>query len=61
MEGQVGGLRTLYNTELFVDWISATLDLIEASGLEGADLVGLAVGAVLAPDELAGAVLELPD
>ncbi len=30
------------------DWVSATLDLLEASGLEGADLVGASVGATLA-------------
>ena len=32
------------------DWITATLDLLEASGLEGADLVGASVGATLAAE-----------
>jgi pimeloyl-ACP methyl ester carboxylesterase len=32
------------------DWVSATLDLIEASGLEGSDLVGASVGAMLAAE-----------
>ena len=32
------------------DWIAATLDLLEASGLEGADLVGASVGATLAAE-----------
>jgi pimeloyl-ACP methyl ester carboxylesterase len=33
-----------------VDWLSATLDLLEASGLSGADLVGHSVGATLAAE-----------
>lgn len=32
------------------DWVSATLDLLEASGLEGADLVGASVGGALAAE-----------
>lgn len=32
------------------DWIAATLDLLEASGLEGADLVGASLGATLAAE-----------
>ena len=32
------------------DWVAATLDLIEASGLEGADLVGASVGGTLAAE-----------
>jgi len=32
------------------DWVCATLDLLEASGLEGADLVGASVGATLAAE-----------
>jgi pimeloyl-ACP methyl ester carboxylesterase len=32
------------------DWIAATLDLLEASGLEGADLVAASVGATLAAE-----------
>jgi len=33
-----------------IDWITATLDLIEASGLEGADLVGASLGGALAAE-----------
>lgn len=32
------------------DWVSAALDLLEGSGLEGADLVGASVGATLAAE-----------
>jgi pimeloyl-ACP methyl ester carboxylesterase len=32
------------------DWVSATLDLLEASGFEGADLVGISVGGALAAE-----------
>jgi pimeloyl-ACP methyl ester carboxylesterase len=32
------------------DWVSAALDVLEASGLEGADLVGASVGATLAAE-----------
>ncbi len=32
------------------DWVTATLDLLEASGLEGADLVGASVGGTLAAE-----------
>ncbi len=32
------------------DWVTATLDLLEASGLEGADLIGASVGATLAAE-----------
>ena len=32
------------------DWVSATLDLLEASGLDGADLMGASVGATLAAE-----------
>ena len=32
------------------DWVCATLDLLEASGLEGADLVGASVGGMLAAE-----------
>src|SRR5262245_30490828 len=35
------------------DWVCATLDLLEASGLEGADLVGASVGATLAAEAAA--------
>src|ERR1700690_418953 len=33
-----------------IDWLSFTLDLLEASGLSGADLVGHSVGATLAAE-----------
>jgi len=32
------------------DWVTATLDLLEASGLEGADLIGASIGATLAAE-----------
>lgn len=32
------------------DWVCATLDLLEASGLEGADLVGASIGGMLAAE-----------
>jgi pimeloyl-ACP methyl ester carboxylesterase len=32
------------------DWVSAALDLLEASGLEGADLVGASVGGLVAAE-----------
>ena len=32
------------------DWVTATLDVLEASGLEGEDLVGASVGATLAAE-----------
>jgi len=32
------------------DWVSATLDLLEASGLDGADLVGISAGGALAAE-----------
>jgi pimeloyl-ACP methyl ester carboxylesterase len=32
------------------DWLTATLDLLEASGLEGADLLGASVGGMLAAE-----------
>jgi pimeloyl-ACP methyl ester carboxylesterase len=35
------------------DWIAATLDLLEAAGLRGADLLGLSVGGTLAAEAAA--------
>jgi pimeloyl-ACP methyl ester carboxylesterase len=32
------------------DWVTASLDLLEASGLDGADLIGASVGATLAAE-----------
>jgi pimeloyl-ACP methyl ester carboxylesterase len=37
----------------YLDWISGTLDLIEEAGLEGADLIGMSVGGLLAADAAA--------
>ena len=36
-----------------LDWIAATLDLLHASGLDGADLVGASVGGMLAAEAAA--------
>lgn len=44
--GALGGPQI----EALPDWIATTLDLLEASGLEGADLVGASVGATLATE-----------
>lgn len=41
----------LLDTQL--DWVLAAQDLLEAAGLEGADLVGVSVGAALAADAAA--------
>jgi pimeloyl-ACP methyl ester carboxylesterase len=48
--GTGGGFRAL-DDEL--DWITATLDLLEAAGLEGADWVGHGVGGLLAAEAAA--------
>jgi pimeloyl-ACP methyl ester carboxylesterase len=32
------------------DWVTATLDLLDAAGLDGADLIGVSVGATLAAE-----------
>lgn len=37
----------------YIDWITATLDLLEAAGLDGADLVGASVGGLLAAEAAA--------
>jgi pimeloyl-ACP methyl ester carboxylesterase len=45
-----------------IDWVAATLDLLEGAGLEGADLVGASVGATLSAEAAAmsqGAVSRL--
>ena len=41
LPGRGGGFRRLDD---LADWVTATLDLLEAAGLEGADLVGHGVG-----------------
>jgi pimeloyl-ACP methyl ester carboxylesterase len=45
--GAGGAFRTLDDLP---DWLAATLDLLEASGLAGADLVGHGVGGLLAAE-----------
>ena len=48
--GSEGGHERLDDV---VDWIAATLDLLEAADLVGADLVGLSVGGMLAAETVA--------
>jgi pimeloyl-ACP methyl ester carboxylesterase len=36
-----------------MDWVSATLDLLEAAGIDGTDLVGLSIGGMLAAEAAA--------
>src|SRR5262245_65871251 len=47
------GARGHERMEGRADWVCATLDRLEASGLEGADLVGASVGARLAAEAAA--------
>lgn len=44
------GATGLDELDDLADWVTATLDLLEASGLEAADLVGASVGATLAAE-----------
>ena len=44
------GARGHDRLDSLVDWIAATLDLLEAAGLAGADLVGASVGGTLAAE-----------
>jgi pimeloyl-ACP methyl ester carboxylesterase len=44
------GATGLDELDDLADWVTATLDLLEASGLSGADLVGASVGATLAAE-----------
>lgn len=44
------GARGHDRLDTLVDWITATLDLIDAAGLEGADLIGASVGGALAAE-----------
>lgn len=48
--GAGGGFRRLDD---LADWVTATLDLLEASGLDGGDLVGHGVGGLLAAEAAA--------
>ncbi len=50
LPGFPGGASGHRRLDDLPDWIAATLDLLEASGLEGADLVGHGVGGVLAAE-----------
>ena len=49
LPGFPGG-EGLEHLDGLADWVTATLDVLEASGLEGADLVGASVGAALAAE-----------
>jgi pimeloyl-ACP methyl ester carboxylesterase len=49
LPGFPGGLGHQRLDDL-ADWVTATLDLLEASGLEGADLVGASLGGMLAAE-----------
>lgn len=44
------GARGHLELDELPDWISATLDLLEGAGLEGADLVGASIGGMLAAE-----------
>jgi pimeloyl-ACP methyl ester carboxylesterase len=48
--GSEAGHRALDD---IADWVAMTLDLLEAAGLEGADLVGESIGAMLAAEAAA--------
>ena len=52
LPGFVGGLGH-DGLDSLVDWIAATLDLLDAAGLEGTDLVASSVGATLAAEAAA--------
>ena len=52
LPGQPGGAEFRHLDDL-ADWVSATLDLLEACGLEGADLVGFGPGGALAAEAAA--------
>ena len=44
------GATGLDRLDTLVDWISATLDLLEGAGMAGADLIGASVGGTLAAE-----------
>ncbi len=49
LPGFPGGAPSAFRSlDGHLDWISATLDLLEACGLEGGDLIGASVGGMLA-------------
>ncbi len=50
LPGTPGGGEAFRRLDEHADWITATLDLLEAAGLEGADLVGHGVGGLLAAE-----------
>lgn len=67
LPGTPGGSARFRDLDDHCDWIAATLDLLEAAGLAGADLVGHGVGgalaaevAALARDEVRRLVLVAP-
>jgi len=50
LPGFPGGGSGFRRLDDLADWVAATLDLLEAAGLEGADLVGHGVGGMLAAE-----------
>jgi pimeloyl-ACP methyl ester carboxylesterase len=50
LPGTPGGGAGFRRLDDLPDWLAATLDLLEASGLEGADLLGHGVGGLLAAE-----------
>jgi pimeloyl-ACP methyl ester carboxylesterase len=62
LPGAPGGGTGFRRLDDHSDWVTATLDLVEAAGLEGADLIGHGVGGALAAEVAAfsrGAVARL--
>lgn len=50
LPGFPGGGTAYEQLDALADWVCATLDLLEASGLDGADLVGHCIGGSLAAE-----------
>lgn len=53
LPGFPGGGVAFRRLDDLADWVAATLDLLEAAGLEGADLLGHGVGGLLAAEAAA--------
>jgi len=53
LPGFPGGGAAFRALDDLADWVTATLDLLEAAGLEGADLLGHGVGGMLAAEAAA--------